>query len=361
MAKVQKAMISGEPYEIGRQHGKKFTDEIKSNIDFYYDFFSKYGIDEGTANRQSKEFIDIVEETNSDYLKEMKGVAEGSGQSLSDIVLVNMRHTIIYSAYENDEISDPDGCSSFGVQPEKTVDDISLIGQNWDWKLPVESIVLDVRRPNKPNLLMLTEAGMVGGKFGLNEHGIGFVVNGLSTPKDGEDPFRKPSHVRSREILNANRLDQAVGAIIDSNRPTSRNYLVANGNGEMVDIETTPDNYDFLHPENSLITHTNHFVGENSFKSTLEQKKPHSVTRHIRMKRMFDNVDKDISISDIKSILSDHSGKPKSLCRHSRPELNDISYTNNSSIMDLTNKRMWITGGPPCENEYLEFEVNSGP
>jgi len=46
---------------------------------------------------------------------------------------------------------------------------------------------------NGPNHLRVTEAGIVGAKMGVNEHGIGLAVNGLVTPDDGESPSGSPS------------------------------------------------------------------------------------------------------------------------------------------------------------------------
>ena len=46
------------------------------------------------------------------------------------------------------------------------------------------------------------------------ERGIGYVVNGLVSAEDGEDPYRTPSHVAHLNLLDATRLGEAIGVII---------------------------------------------------------------------------------------------------------------------------------------------------
>lgn len=365
MSKVERAVLSGQPYERGVTHGDVFRTEIETNAEFYFDHFADHGVDEETALTHAARFIELIEEMNGAYADEMRGVADGSGLSLEAVTLINVRHTILYSAYATEDsdgreapvaADHTDGCTSFGVQPERTRSGNTLIGQNWDWQQPVESVIMDVRQDDGTNFIALTEAGMVGGKFGVNEHGIGFVANGLSTPGDGTRIYRKPGHVRSREILEAERLDLALAPVLTEKRPTSRNYLIAHESGEMIDLETTPDDYSYLYPEDHLLTHANHFERRDGVESILEQQIPHTLCRGMRIRRLLDRHD-EISEETIKEVLRDHVHYPKSICRHVSPDDESISHTNNSLIMDLCERRLLATDGPPCEAAYHEYTV----
>lgn len=380
MSHVSTAVFSGDPHERGVAHGEAFSEAIEHNAAFYFDHFADNGVDSETALDHAEEFVGTIEEMNPDYVAEMRGVAEGSGRPMEEITLINIRHTILYSAYGDDgdrggsssdddnadgsdtdgkEIDAPDsadaidGCTSFGVQPERSVTGTTIIGQNWDWEADVESLVMDVRQDDGPNFLAVTEAGMVGGKFGLNEHGIGFVVNGLNTPADGEHIYRKPAHVRGREILDATRLDEAFGAVVGTERPTSRNYLVAHESGDMIDLETTPDDCEYVYPDDGLLTHANHFEHAD-VTSTLERQIPHTLCRGARVRRLMERHDR-IGETEIKAVLRDHTHYPKGICRHVSED--NASHTNHSVIMDLSERRLLATEGPPCESDYEAFEV----
>lgn len=364
MSQAESVVLAGDPYERGVAHGESVREGIANNAEFYFDHFAEHGVSERTALEHADEFLELIEEMNPDYVEEMRGVADGSGLSIEKIAIINVRHTILYSAYSPGESADGeaqadsadavDGCTSFGIQPEFSETGNTLIGQNWDWQRAVESIIMDVRQSDGPNFVALTEAGMVGGKFGLNEHGIGFVVNGLNTPEDGEDLFRKPAHVRGREILDASGLDRAIAPILEGKRPTSRNYLVGHGSGDMLDLETTPADCRHVYPDDGFLTHANHFEHRTDVESTLEKQIPHTLCRGMRIERLLGRRE-SIAIADLKEILRDHTDHPNGICRHVTSD--SESHTNNSVIMDLSERRLFATDGPPCDATYREYEV----
>lgn len=358
--------IAGDtPYERGHIHGEAFATEIKENVETYLDRFAHNNIDESTAREHASRFVPIIEEANQDYADGMRGVADGSGLPLEEIALINVRYEILFSAFAEQtadasptKTPEPDGCTAFGIQQETTAEGRPFIGQNWDWIPAVNTFLMDIRRPDQPNALSLTEAGLVGGKFGLNEHGIGYVVNGLVSPEDGNDPHRTPSHVAHLELLNAKRLSEAIGVIIGSDSPCSGNILLGHPIGEMIDIESTPDTAHYLYPEDGILTHANHFKSGNG-RGSFEQIAPHSLCREPRMRRLLEEDAGDITTESLKSVLRDHFNEPASICSHVDPALPDheIGHTNASVIMDLENRRMLLTEGPPCESEYEEIHV----
>ena len=366
MSPLQSVVLDGSPYQRGVAHGEQFSGAIERNVGTYFEYFADHGVDEETARDQAERFIPLIEEENEDYAEEMRGVADGSGVSLEEVALVNVRHTIIYGAFATEAVDDAsldgsadivDGCTSYGLEPRVTADAHTYLGQNWDWLAPIERFLMGVRQDEGPDFLTLTEAGMVGGKFGLNEHGIGYVVNGLSTPTDGEDPFRKPSHVRGREILEADRLDTAIEPIIDGKRPCSRNYMVGHADGLVLDIETTPDTVQYLYPEDGLLTHANHFEKRANVDSKLETLISHTVCRGMRIERLFSDIGDGITVDDIQTVLRDHFDKPNSICSHVDERSDDRVQTNASIIMDLSERRLLAADGPPCHNDYHEYPV----
>lgn len=364
MAQIQSLVLEGSPRQRGIRHGEQFTDEIATNVRRYLEYFAEYGVSEEVAREQASAFIPLIQDANATYFEEMEGIAEGSGLPFEDVTIVNVRHTIVYSAFAAEVTEDSvqvspdaiDGCTSFGVQPERSRTTHTLLGQNWDWLEPIDTFIMDARPDEAPNLLTLTEAGMVGGKFGLNEHGIGYVVNGVTTPDDGNDPFRKPSHVRGREILAADRLDKAIEPIVTEKRPCSRNYMLGHESGEMLDIETGPETVSYLYPEDGLLTHANHFQDRSTFTSEFEKLIPHTICRGMRINRLLSQR-ATIDNADLKEVLRDHFDAPVSICHHENPEEDSPSHTKASIIMDLKERRMLVANGPPCENEYVAHSV----
>ena len=376
MPGLPRQSLTGGPHERGVQHGEAFADEIRHNVRTYLDVFEGRGIDTDRARELAAEFVPRIEAESAAYAAEMAGVAEGSGVPIEEVALVNVRYEVMYNAYTDESggereregegglsaeetAASVDGCTSFGVAPEASADGHTYVGQNWDWLPAIQTFVMDVEREDGPDFLAVTEAGMVGGKFGLNERGIGFAVNGLATPDDGEDPFRKPTHVRSREVFDAERFDAAIEPVIATDRPGSRNYLLGHAEGELIDLETAPEVVNYLYPEGGILTHANHFEDQTRVESRLERLSPHSLVRGARLRRLLERDAGEIDDEVLKASLRDDFCHPKGICRYATDEAGAQGdfHTKVSVVMDLTERRMLLTDGPPRDDEYREYRL----
>ena len=359
-------ILEGTPRERGLTHGEAFATEIEENVDRYLEVFAHYGADEESVYDDVETFVGIIESENPDYAEEMVAIAEGADLDVEDVTLLNARYEVTYGAYadaaaESDDPSPgngviPDGCTAFGAQPEITANGHTIVGQNWDWIPSIHTFVMDLRREEGTNLVAMTEAGIVGGKIGLNDRGIGMLLNGLISARDGERPYCKPYHVRFREALDAERLDRAIEPFLTADRANSANVLLAHAEGEMIDLELTPTRTHHLYPTDGLLTHANHFE-TTGVDSQFETIVPHTLCRAPRLRRLLSG--ERISIDRAKAALRDHFGKPASICSHVDESLPKPEWgrTNGSFLIDLTDRRMLATDGPPCESRYVSFEV----
>jgi isopenicillin-N N-acyltransferase-like protein len=66
-----------------------------------------------------------------------------------------------------------------------------------------------------------------------------------------------------------------------------------------------------------------------------------------------------VSIGDLEAALRDHDNYPDGICRHENrgdpPEEWCITVT--SAIMDLEERSLRLTNGPPCEHLYESFSI----
>ncbi|MFC7157842.1 C45 family autoproteolytic acyltransferase/hydrolase [Halomarina halobia] len=364
---LETLILDESPRERGVRHGEVFAEAIGRNLDRYLSKYDYYGVDPRTARKWAERFIPLIEDANPEYADEIRGVADGSGISLTDVTLLNARYEIMYGIWAEQAKGVaqrgpplPDGCTSFAVQGDVTADGRPYMGQNWDWIHDVEVFLMDVRPDDKPNHVAVTEAGIVGGKIGVNEHGIGLTLNGLVTTADGEHPFRKPYHVRFREILSARRLSEAIEPVISTDRACSANLLLGSPEGEFIDIESLPESATYLSPEDGLLVHANHLLGGTRTTSRFERLLPDTLCRAPRLRRLLENRSGDLSRERIQEILRDHFNCPASICRHvdeERPAL-ERSATRTSVIIDPTGRRLFATDGPPCKAPYVEYAVS---
>lgn len=83
---------SGTPYEIGYAHGSKAKAQVDATIATYRAMFKDYSnIDWEPAKRYARTFIPAITKYDPDIMEEIRGVADGSGYELEDILALNVR------------------------------------------------------------------------------------------------------------------------------------------------------------------------------------------------------------------------------------------------------------------------------
>ena len=372
MADLHVLELGSDPYERGLTHGRSMRKEIAENIDTYLARFAAGGLDAQTAREEGETWVGVMRDQNADYAEEMRGIADGAELPLGDIAMLNARYEITFGLFgdeakANDNpalADDADGCSTFGALPEATTNGHTIIGQNWDWLAGVHGrcVVLRISRSNGPNLICYTEAGIVGGKMGVNQHGIGLVENGLVSDHDGRNPYEKPFHMRCREILDAETYDLALLPITATRRVCSANFVVGHADGEVIDIETSPDAISYLFPRDGLITHSNHFMDPRHGPSQMERISTSTLYRANRLDRLLRSHTGRIDDTVIKNALADHFGYPNAICRHpdERQPAAKRTMTNAAFIFDLNARTMLAANGPPCETPWELHTLDGG-
>ncbi len=361
--------VGDDPLERGRAHGREFAAQVESNLNTYLQRFMCSGLDHAAAMAEAQRWSDSMAQQDPEYCAEMQGIAQGSGRSLAEIALLNARYEIAFQLFGKDAgvaprpavVEEADGCTTFGLLPQLTADGHVWLGQNWDWLAGVhgQNLVLRIIRRNKPSLICLTEAGIVGGKMGLNEHGLGLVENGLASSHDGRNPYAAPFHMRCRQVLDARRFDQALQPIGATRRTCSANFVVGSHEGEIIDFETSPDLHQMIFPDQGLVTHSNHFLTAGHGESQMEKISPSTLFRAHRMRQLLLRPGRPLTRPDMQAAMADHFSHPHALCRHPDPSQPHAKQTMTTAavLMDLNERVMWVANGPPCEFEFHPFAL----
>lgn len=345
-----------EPFDRGFQHGAEARDQIAVSIATYKQLFKDFvGIEWAEAKRLGANYAGPIGQYAPDLLEEIRGVAEGSGYELDEILALNSRSEIALSARL------VDGCTSFSVFGTATTDGSVLLCQNWDWRASQRGafIVLIIEREDRPSITMLTEAGIIG-KIGFNSRGLGACLNALVTDEVRDDGV--PLHVVLRRILESNNLGDAIEAVSRGNIASAANFLIAQDEGGAIDIEAVPSEFDVLLPDKDMIWHTNHLrslrlVGVRDLgKHVL----PDSYPRLARVARLLEERHGRMSVEESMFILRDGANGPDAICRREDPAdpAGKRLQTVFSVIMNLTAGDLHVADGPPDAAEYVSL---SGP
>lgn len=353
--------LEGSPLERGLIHGQKARERIRHNLRVYFERFQSEGLSKQEVLRRAAAYQPAIQTQDPEYAEELRGISEGSGCDLMELVALNVRYEILYHQFTKKALAKASGCTSFAVLPERTKGGHLLLGENWDWIPQVQGVVLHICETDL-EILCFTEAGIVGGKIGFNSRGLGLAINGLVSTDDDWSRLAVPFHVRCYEILRSHDLKEAVRIITQGERACSANFLIAQVDDQAVDIEAAPFATRKLIPEDGFLAHTNHFLDPKAL-GIVEppvEKRPHSLQRLKRLHELLDSKDL-LTVDEAMAYLRDHNGYPYSICRHmDEDEPPSERYkTVVSVVMDLHEQVMWISDGPPCEKEYQELRLQS--
>ncbi len=154
----------------GLQYGKAVPDRVKRSIGLYARHAGRAGF--RRRRRKSRligQFARQIAAFGAHYLEEMRGIADGAGVSLDDIVLINARTEVVAQARreknkpeaEDDAV---DGCTGAIILAERSSTGRVIHGMNWDWRAECAetAIVLRVSRDDGPDFMTFVEAGGAG-------------------------------------------------------------------------------------------------------------------------------------------------------------------------------------------------------
>ena len=353
----QYVKVSGEPYEIGVQMAKQAGDKINRCIDIYADLFASVGVSWVEARQKAYAYIPEIERYDPDILAEMQGMADGLERPLIDIVTLNARSEVIFSA------AAVDGCTTISALPPRTSGS-TLVAQNWDHYLRLHDVMLivDIVQKNKPRILMVNEAGLIG-KIGMNDAGVGLCFNALGC--EGA-PGGLPIHCAARGILNSYTIGEAIGAAIQQKSANGVNFHIASKEGVSVCVELANDGYDVMFNHSGAMAHANHFVSPNLLGYVKDRFQERTPDTHIRLgvaQRFLNNHQGEINESVIQELLKNHVNYPDAICRHGESANKPVGKRGNifetvfSVIMDLNKGTLMVANGPPCETPYVQHKL----
>ena len=368
MTSTQHVRVEGSSYQRGRQYGRQAATRVRLSVQAYQQTFAHYaGWDWPAVRREAARFEAPIGSVMPAYLEELRGIADGAGLDLADVLAINVRTEVMYAAKARQaptagklpaQFSQPAECSAFACVPAPGQNGPVLIGQNWDWLLHSAQtlVVLEVRQDEGPDFVTVVEAGLLA-KTGMNAAGLGLVTNALVTDADVGEPGL-PYHVLLRAVLDCTTVTDALEVLQAGPRSSSANYLIAQAGGAALDIEAAPGDFTRLYPvypEDGVLRHTNHFLGDIHPADLSLWAMPSSVVRLQRLRAAATAR----TLDDFGILLADHADYPHSICAHPDPAAHPCEQgaTIASVLMDLTARRIWLAAGNPCQVPFEQLDI----
>ena len=351
--------LAGTHRQIGRQFGEACADAIHVHRDLALTRLrDRSGIAPERALADALRYRPFVVEHAAFFDEEIQGVAEGSGISLAEAYLLQLRAELAVGTGKAHNGDDNDECTTFAVLPEATADGSPLIGQNADLPAFYKEIgvIVEIVPDDAPSVLMLTPAGQVS-YIGINDRGLGVFANYLTC-----DGWRLgfPRYLFSRLALTKETVDDAIAAIRAVPRASSRNLIMLDAHGTAADLETTPTRDARLDPRDGLLAHSNHYVAPEleSEERSPERQVANSRVRLDRMEDLLRHHRGTLDIGGMQTILRDRDCTPDALCRLPGDDPSSDFITFASVIAEPSKGRMAVAVGPPNEHPYRDYALS---
>ncbi|MCX8189238.1 MAG: C45 family peptidase [Nitrososphaeria archaeon] len=349
MGKIIEISAEGKPFHIGKVYGERSRELISKNIETYKTIFlHKYGLEWKKLVEKAYKSMEEISSFNADAIEFMKGIADGSGISFNDILVLNYRYEIIFSERSS--------CTSIGfLNGENT-----FIAQNWDLYAGIEdnTVNLRYRISGGPTVFTQVEAGALTHR-GLNSEGIGLCINALRSKEDGGKLKVPAITVLGWSILNCRKFSKIFDLVKDVKRNSSINFLLAKKDF-IVDLELTPKDFEYIEvDDNGIVVHTNHFISYRfkELNADLKGLSGDTFVREIRAKQLIRKLNHSLNIENVKEIFRDHFDYPSSICRHIDETVDQDSIskikTLGSTILETCKNICHYTIGNPCKSDYI--------
>ncbi len=350
--------VSGTHYEIGKQIGSNFKNEIiesHAGIKGYLDMAN--GIVQSAPDIFYDPFVEAAENMFPDYVEELQGIADGSALTFKEIFISNAFMEIVYLAMEMQEKKYPLpfgnlGCSSVAYSKNGK----HFLAHNEDlFSCFLNNMYLiKISVPGKPQILNLSYPGMLPGiPPAMNEAGIvqcGNDICGLHIEQSVPLVF----HFRS--VLDASSLDDAISrASIPQRSRTMTHNIGSLDEQKIVSVEAAPAK-NHKHEVDGFYVHTNHFIQADMLDvdidpNTLGSSKSRFDVLTSESEQFADKPD-DINSALFTEFLSSHDGV-FSPCAHEHEGAGTLAH----AVFDFETRDMKIYYSTPCLGNEKTYSI----
>jgi isopenicillin-N N-acyltransferase like protein len=342
---------AGDARELGRAHGAQAGPVIRRFVDYLAGSL-ELSID--ALQERAGRFLPLFERYCPHLLPEIHGLAEGAV----------IHHDLALALQLRGELTGiADGaCTTFAVGPRGTADGTTLIGQNSDTPAEIEEFgyVLRIVPDDRPSLLMWTFGGMIG-YHGLNDRGVAHFANSL-----GGGPrwkFALSHYPLKRLLLECETMPRVRRMLREIPICSNGNYVVC-ADRAIVDVELTSDGPLFLEDSGKgFLAHSNHYLcAPHACPENFALSLPDSFARQETINLRLAERSGQLTIADMKRILSDHAGHPVGICRHPHAGFgNSLLPASGKTVASLIAQPerglLHVARGNPCDNAYATYDL----
>lgn len=368
--------LTGSPRQRGRMHGETLRREIHELIKAWKEYLAlahAIGADKYIRELVSHtNFSSAIEKWTPGLLEEVRGIAEGSGVSYSDIFAFQLQdEEWWYGQVRNQkQKNEADTCSALGWRGDGKHP--NLVAQNMDMPDYMQGyqVILRIKQDHSSNeVLVFSVAGLIA-LNGMNSSPLGIVCNNLSQLSHSRDGL--PVAYVLRGALEQSSFAQANSFLTRVPHASGQNYILGSPM-QIVDLECSANQVVEFSPEgrSRSVCHTNHPLvnrdynksllspgaSPEGFQAQLDARTVNSRTRYQLLSIHLSAVEwLNIEPETARRLLSSHGSQEHPICRH--PNTGEQWSTLGTSIMQLGHPAyLYCCAGSPCSSKFTEFSL----
>jgi len=354
-------VLEGSPFDQGVFHGRMLKEKIHEVVEVWKSGIAAQSKMEPDVLIEKfldeTDFIPSIEKWTPGLLREVNGIAQGSGIDFDTILAFQFMDELWFYLSE----MGGDACSGIGIARQG--DRPSLIAQNMDLETFRHGyqVLLHIKdQHSERERFVFTCAGLVA-LNGLNSSSVGVCVNTLAQLRYEKDGL--PVAFVVRGLLRKTNLEDAVEFIKTVKHASGQNYIIGGLEG-VVDFEASAGEVVSCIPDSSssALFHTNHPLASKDFNPEYRkyiESKSGSGKRDVNTKTRLRSLEQRlrgldvIDIGNIKSALSAKDSEEHPVCRAYDKE--GGAFTFGSTVMVLSeNPELHVAPGPP---DVAPFQV----
>lgn len=330
--------ITGTNHELGLAIGEMFRGKIQEVIGDRKHYIKKY--QERLA--QTAPFLKETKKALPHLIEEMEGMATGADVPFIDLFFHNMPEVYDRTAWwDREQAQTEDHCTIAVSFAERG----PIIGHNEDWDIEsLDELYVLKATVNGVTYLGLNYATfLIGSSATLTSNGLVQCINELHQ----ETHVGVGKYFVTRAVLDAKTLDEAAACIQGIKRSSGYNHVLVQGS-EIMDIETAGQDIDVERQTQRPYAHTNHFISD-KMKIYEVDEASHHKNSYERLQRATELVRNDMTIDDMKKLLSDTTNRLYPICRE--------DATIGSVILEPLQKRIHVCYGPPDRGTFVPYTL----
>lgn len=338
--------VAGTPREMGLSHGRQLRDRIRATVDAIR---SRVGVEPYDASwHDFQKTLAYCREQAPDLVEEMEGISEGAEIDFRDIFNINadldllVWKRLVWDARKAAEVA---ACSSHAVvAPTEVL--LGWNGDSWIGWMDCGAVVRGRPAHGEP-FIYWSLAGSVG-RPGMNPY-LALGANTLPSRRWRPDGLLYP--MLSRRVLGCRSTEEGIEMFRASNACSGMNYLIADGGGNLVDVELNADSLALQRPsdqgaENYLL-HTNCFLDSDLAGREVD---PDAACPRLSAARRLYRERTPTDVAGVRAVQSDHTG---GVCVHRGESGTIVSF-----VAEMRAGRFHVIRGNPCVGTVQTYTIS---